>query len=105
MLSEHQLKWFSRSQEISGKHLVHYRSNFFVYCKNAGIWALFPHLLFIISGTESAKFLPIFLCLYSICIKLLSIAYYFQSRINILKYVSEENKKVLQLKTEAAIDK
>ena len=76
MLSEYQLKWFSRSQETLGKYLVHYRPNIFVYCKNAGVCVLFPHILFVISGTKSASFLPIFLCLYSLWIIFLRLNYY-----------------------------
>ena len=63
LLSEHQLKWISRSQETWGKYLLHYCREIFGYCKNAGICTLFPHILFVISGTKSDKFLLIFLCL------------------------------------------
>ena len=66
MLSEHQLKWFSRSQKTLGKHLVHYRPNIFLYCKNVEVCALISHILFVIYRTESVKFLPLFCaCIHS----------------------------------------
>ena len=76
MLSGHQLKWFSLSQETIGKYLVHYRPNIFAYCKTAAACALFPHILFVISGTKNVKFLHIFLCLYSHWIIFLRLNYY-----------------------------
>ena len=65
LLSEHQLKCISRSQETWGKYLVHYYRKIFGYCKNARICTLFPHILLVISGTKSDRFLPIFLRLCS----------------------------------------
>ena len=69
-------KWFSLSQETIGKYLVHYRPNIFAYCKTAAACALFPHILFVISGTKNVKFLHIFLCLYSHWIIFLRLNYY-----------------------------
>ena len=65
-----------RSQETSGKHLVYYLPNIFVYCYNAGVCALFPYILFVISGTENVKYLSIFLCSYSLWIVLWRLNYY-----------------------------
>ena len=56
---------------------MHYLSDIFVCCYNAGVYALFPHIPFVISGTESAKYLsPIFLCLYSLWEIFLRLNYY-----------------------------
>ena len=41
MLSEHQLKRYSRSQETLGKYLVHSCPNIFPYRKNAAVFS--PH--------------------------------------------------------------
>ena len=76
MLSEHQLKWVFRSQETIKKYLVHYRPNIFAYNKIAAACALFPHILFVISGTKNFKFLHIFLCFYSHWIIFLRLNYY-----------------------------
>ena len=65
MLSEHQLKRYSRSQETLGKYLVHSCPNIFAYRKNAAVCGFFPHILFVISGTKNVKVFPVFLCLYS----------------------------------------
>ena len=86
MLTEHQLKRYSRSQETLGKYLVHSCPNIFAYRKNAAVCGFFPHILFVISGTKNVKVFPVFLCLYSHRTIFLRLNYYllhnYQSRIN-----------------------
>ena len=56
---------------------MHYLSDIFVCCYNEGVCALFPHIPFVISGTESARYLsPIFLGLYSLWEIFLRLNYY-----------------------------
>ena len=71
----YQLKWLSRSQETLGKYLIQHWIYLHIV-KNAGVCALFPHFVVIISGTKIAKFLSIFQCLYSHWIIFLRLNYY-----------------------------
>ena len=89
ILSENQFKWFSRSQKTLGKLLVHYFPNIFVYCYNAGVCALFSHILFVKSGPECAISLPIFLRLYLLWILSLRLNYY-------LSYITTKAESIYQ---------
>ena len=84
ILSENQFKWFSRSQKTLGKLLV-----YIVYCYNAGVCALFSHILFVKSGPECAISLPIFLRLYLLWILSLRLNYY-------LSYITTKAESIYQ---------
>ena len=88
MSSEHQYKWFSCSQETLDKHLVHYLPNIFVYCKNTRkLRFIFQHSVGNIRNKKHQIFSYFSVLAFSqnnfLEIKLLSIAYYYQSRVNI----------------------
>ena len=105
MLSEHQLIWFSRSQESLGK-----QSEFL--CLLRRLLCFISSILFVISGTESAKFLSIFLWLCSqwiIFVRLNCYLLHITNRVEsiyqgmfrqkVIKFLTNNNK----LHTEAAI--
>ena len=76
MSNEHKLKWFSCSQETLGNYVALCCRNIFAYCEKEGVCAFLPPIVIIISETDSAKFFPIFLCLFSfhfICLTLFSV--------------------------------
>ena len=92
----YQLKWLSRSQETLGKYLVHYCLNIFAYCEKCrGLRIVSPLSGHNIRNKNCQVFVHFSVLVFTLDhfleIKLLSISYNYQSRINISMYASTEN--------------
>ena len=108
ILNEHRLQRWNRSQETSSKHSVNYDLNIFLYIAIMERFLLcFPIFVCNIRNKKFQVYFHVLMFAPDNCfeIKLLSVVYYYQSRINILMYVSSEKNRGFQFKTEATLER